>query len=447
MDVTGTYWRANYGEISEALQFRIGPVGSTIWTETFPAGQLTDLINVLTSIGSAGIGQLVTGTHLQARRVPNTWHDDVSIEPRSNLFPPSLMRFYNIERPDLIAVLTTLQAAITAGTEPDDWDFSSPPDLDLETLPSYLHPEQLSATFADKSTTETALSGKVTAGVASGNVVLGSATVHTPPADTDTRFEVVKSITDPNVTFLGALSGYAVYFGTEGVSAGSIQGGACEAYSLMTGAVTHAVLGWEGVGSVAGTGSYQQVIGLASTAQAKDTTTVQQLMGFQARGPLGAGTVANAYSIKVLEPSVGTNRHSVHVTGRTTLALGVHSSVLDILGTASVRRWTVDANGAFLGYASDGTSLRTTLESNEVTTGRFMSDAYTATTKHLSLKWQGSEKFAVLGDGYVVFGDTMRQTTVGAAGAASALPATPTTYIKWKTASGTILVIPAYAAS
>jgi hypothetical protein len=146
-DATGTYWRANYGEISEALQFRIGPVGSTIWAETFPANQLTDLINVLTGIGSAAIGQLVTGTYLQARRVPNTWHDDVSVEPRSDQFPPSLMRFYNLERPDLIAVLTTLQAAITAGSEPDDWDFSSPPDLALETLPSYLQPEQLSATF------------------------------------------------------------------------------------------------------------------------------------------------------------------------------------------------------------------------------------------------------------------------------------------------------------
>lgn len=40
-----------------------------------------------------------------------------------------------------------------------------------------------------------------------------------------------------------------------------------------------------------------------------------------------------------------------------------------------------------------------------------------------------------------------RQTTVGAAGGASALPATPTKYLKVKDEAGTTLVIPAYAAS
>jgi len=40
-----------------------------------------------------------------------------------------------------------------------------------------------------------------------------------------------------------------------------------------------------------------------------------------------------------------------------------------------------------------------------------------------------------------------QQTTVGAAGGASALPATPTKYLKVKDSAGTVLVIPAYAAS
>lgn len=40
-----------------------------------------------------------------------------------------------------------------------------------------------------------------------------------------------------------------------------------------------------------------------------------------------------------------------------------------------------------------------------------------------------------------------QQTTVGAAGGASALPAMPTTYLKVKDSAGTTLVIPAYAAS
>jgi len=296
---------------------------------------------------------------------------------------------------------------------------------------------------------QTALDGKINSGAAAGNVVIGSNQVHTPPADTNTGFEVVKSITNPNVTFLGALSGYTVYFGTEGANAGSIQGGACEAYSLMTGTVTHAVLGWEGVGSVAGTGSYSQVIGLASTAQAKDTTSVTNLIGYQARGPVGSGTpnVTNAYSVKILEPTVGTERHALHVIGRTTLSLGVHSKSLEILGTSAVKRWDVDGGGVFTGYASNGTSVRTKMSTAEETTGKLYSDAYTATTKHAAYLWQGSERLSIMAEGYLRFGDAIRQTTVGAAGTASALPAQPTTYIQVKTAAGSTLVIPAYLAA
>lgn len=309
----------------------------------------------------------------------------------------------------------------------------------------------IAANISDKSSLEGAAlrASLVPRGAGAGNVVLGSDTFHTPPDDTNTGLEVVKSITKPDKTFLGALSGYAVYFGAEQSTAGSIQGGACEAYSLMDGAVSHAVLGWEGVGSVAGTGSYQQVIGLASTVQAKDTTSVQQLIGYQARGPVGAGspTVANAYAVKVLEPTVGTQRHSLHVTGRTTLALGAHASVLEILGTSAVRRWAVDGGGIFTGYGSDGTSVRTKISTNEESGGKVVSDAYTGTTKHLSLRWQGSERLAVMAEGQLMFGDALRQTTVGAAGAAAALPAAPTTYIQVKTASGNTLVIPAYAAA
>lgn len=323
-------------------------------------------------------------------------------------------------------------------------------DSDTKQFPDQVR-AAIAANLSDKTTPEgTALrNAAVARGAAAGNVVIGSDSVHTPPDDTNTGFEVVKSITKPDKTFLGAMSGYAVYFGAEQSTAGSIQGGACEAYSLMDGNITHAVLGWEGVGSVAGTGSYQQVIGMASTVQAKDTTSVQQLMGYQARGPVGAGTpnVANAYSVKVLEPTVGSQRHSLHVIGRTTLALGAHASVLEILGTSSVRRWGVDGGGVFTGYGSDGTSVRTKISTNEETGGKFLSDAYTGTTKHFSLRWQGSERLAVMAEGQLMFGDALRQTTVGAAGAAAALPAAPTTYIQIKTATGNTLVVPAYAAA
>jgi hypothetical protein len=147
MDAAGTYWRANYGEISEIFQFRVGPVGSSFWTETFPANQLSDLITILNGVGGASVGQLVTGTYLQARRIGGT-DDTVSIEPLSPFFPPYLMQLRNIERPDLISVLVTLQAMIAEeGSEPDDWDGNEPADIPMEAIPNYLHPEQLSATF------------------------------------------------------------------------------------------------------------------------------------------------------------------------------------------------------------------------------------------------------------------------------------------------------------
>jgi lysophospholipase L1-like esterase len=147
VDAAGIYWRANYGEISEILQFRVGPVGSAFWTETFPANQLTDLITILNGTGAASVGQVVTGTYLQARRIGGT-DDIISIEPLSPFFPPYLMQLRNIERPDLISVLVTLQAMVAEGSsEPDDWDFNKAPDIPMDAIPNYLHPEQLSATY------------------------------------------------------------------------------------------------------------------------------------------------------------------------------------------------------------------------------------------------------------------------------------------------------------
>jgi hypothetical protein len=287
-------------------------------------------------------------------------------------------------------------------------------------------------------------------GAAAGNVILGSATVHTTPSDTNTGFEVVKSITNPDKTFLGALSGYAVYFGVDSVAAGSIQGGACEAYSLMTGVVNHPVLGWENIATVAGTGTYQNVYGGQSTAQAQDTVTVTNLIGYQGRGPLGSSpNVTNAYTMKNLEPSIGTNRYTYHGIGRHVFVTGADNTLdtVQIQGTSAVRRWGFKADGKQIGYGSDGNSTRLTLDPNESTTGHIISNAFTGTTKHLSIQWQNNERYSIESDGTAVYAPELRQTTVGAAGAAAAPPATPVTYIKIKTAAGTALVIPAYAAA
>ena len=72
----------------------------------------------------------------------------------------------------------------------------------------------------------------------------------------------------------------------------------------------------------------------------------------------------------------------------------------------------------------------------------------TATANMLEVR---TEADALLGGitsaGMLKFVAANQQTTVGAAGGASALPATPTRYFKVKDDAGTTLVIPAYAAS
>jgi len=59
----------------------------------------------------------------------------------------------------------------------------------------------------------------------------------------------------------------------------------------------------------------------------------------------------------------------------------------------------------------------------------------------------GARKFSVDSAGLLGWVAGNEQTTVGAAGGASALPATPTKYLKIKDSGGTTLVVPAYAAA
>jgi len=43
----GLYWTADFGEIAEAKQFRVGSVGEEIYDAYFPINQLQDLITSL----------------------------------------------------------------------------------------------------------------------------------------------------------------------------------------------------------------------------------------------------------------------------------------------------------------------------------------------------------------------------------------------------------------
>lgn len=71
-----------------------------------------------------------------------------------------------------------------------------------------------------------------------------------------------------------------------------------------------------------------------------------------------------------------------------------------------------------------------------------------ASRKFLQLQGQSSELFSIDSLGVPKWTATaIQQLTVGAAGGASALPATPSKYLQVRDSAGTLLVIPAYAAS
>ena len=219
--------------------------------------------------------------------------------------------------------------------------------------------------------------------------VIGNGGLHTPAASTNTALEASTSIVNPSAVFMGALSGYAYYSGTEGTPSGSIQGGACEAYSALTGTIGHAVLGWENIGTAVGTGIYGNVIGGQSTAQANDTVTVQNLIGYQGRGPLGTSpNVTNAYTMKNLEPTVGLNKWTYHGIGQHRFVLGAdpNSDIVQIAGTSDVRRWGFKGDGRIVGYASDGTSTRFTIDPADTPTSRIDSNIFAGTGNHLTAK-------------------------------------------------------------
>lgn len=231
------------------------------------------------------------------------------------------------------------------------------------------------------------------------NVVFGTGGLPTPSGQTTTALTGSLSLNNPAQTFMGALHGYAYYNGTEQPGCGSIQGAAAEAYADLTGTITQAVLGFEGIATAVGTGTYGTVIGSQATVQVKDTVSVTTLIGFQGRAPYagsGTPTVGTAYTAKLQEPTVGTQRYTYYGQGRHTFGKGTHGTVLELLGTSLVKRWDIDGTGKWIGYATDGASSRMHIDPADTpTNGRFMSNIFSGSTKHVSFLWQGTEVFAV----------------------------------------------------
>lgn len=120
----GGTWKAEYGEITERQQFRVGYVDQEIYEAYFPIGQLADLIAVLQGVIPLSLGVLSLGTQVQAKKVSAGYPTEVVIEPRSNTFPVETMRYDYGTNGDLISVLQGLQAAIGSGADAGDWDGS-----------------------------------------------------------------------------------------------------------------------------------------------------------------------------------------------------------------------------------------------------------------------------------------------------------------------------------
>lgn len=125
--VAGVYWKANYGEISDRPQFRIGRTGSETWDADFPISELSDLITVLQAVPALATGVTQKGVFNQAKKVYAGFFTDVVIEPRYDTgTPPQIMQFGESLLADLTYTLQLLATALS--TEfPDDWDFSDVP--------------------------------------------------------------------------------------------------------------------------------------------------------------------------------------------------------------------------------------------------------------------------------------------------------------------------------
>jgi hypothetical protein len=135
---------------------------------------------------------------------------------------------------------------------------------------------------------------------------------------------------------------------------------------------------------------------------------------------------------------------------------GTDALTLDVTGD-SVTRFVVNHDGKLEWGSGSGavdTNLYRSAADTLKTDDNFYVGAYITMTAGNGVTEIGGH--IVAGQNLIMRGDGFRiqwehannqQTTVGAAGGASALPATPTKYMKIQDSAGTTLVIPAYAAS
>lgn len=232
---------------------------------------------------------------------------------------------------------------------------------------------------------------------------------------------------------------------------------------------TKPVTGIEGQATVEGgnqlTGGTAAAIGVGSRINASGASSlITDAYAFYAGAVDSTGTITNYSAFYQANSAPGTNNWGVKVKDKieTEQALVLTQSGDDGVFRAE---WSGATSSAFV-YAQipDGTDMATVrLQAVAGQTDSLMefwasggagaaatvstAGAFISTVGLIANNGAGVSQVKMSGDGFHWLVSGLEQTTVGAAGGASGLPATPTKYLKVKDSAGATLVVPAYAAS
>lgn len=280
--------------------------------------------------------------------------------------------------------------------------------------------EQLAANLADPATVEGAsLNSTFVQKGSAAQQKIGNGADPNSVTTQDVKLLVTANRVNPNKVIEQHLVGYSFYSGNPGPGVGSLQGGSCESYVFANGSSNWGTaLGFEGIARSNGDQprTIQGVIGLQGTAYIEGTPTVALAVSLRARGVDGSGAVAEARSLDVQEPRVGTIRRAIYSVGTARFRRGTAGNAFEISAVDDVLGWASSGSSLF-GYDSDGTSVRIQMNPKGSNT-RILSRLF-GSGKHLSFENNSAEVLAVSADGKFNFALGMNSTsaTAGANGA------------------------------
>lgn len=297
------------------------------------------------------------------------------------------------------------------------------------------------ATFAGAA----GFSGLVTAAagltVSGGSVTLPAASIADAalPATLAGKTLTGATLTSPTIngaTLTGTLAGTPTFSGAPTFSAGltvSASGATIVGNSSVTGTLNVTSTLSQGGATVATLTGNETLTNKTLTSP---TINGAALSGTLSGSPTLSGTItlsqSTAGSAVLVAGNAGTTYSTVPFLFRVGGAAAVQVFEIDLAGN---KIFSVDGNGVVnLGYAAGSPSRLLFMEATAVGVDLLRAEI------------GGALAFSVLGTGKLVFGASasIRQTTVGAAGGASALPATPSEYLR-VTINGNERVIPMYA--